>query len=244
MISIVVWSLTEAHSLSLLPHKWAIKVGLLVKMSIFMQVLWLKLVKPQLIVQWHSTDPQQHLPHTQQQQWHRDSNLQSFWMKEQGFTWGLEKSVDKQPAMWQLLPQCYKDYRGRVLSEVQHQWWKKCARSITFKPLPKEFTSFWLRWSPPDKPLRVLLYNRVFKPVFLHWLTSNNAFWQSFWHFGINCGSRVGFSMDYRLQQLQECWSIWHHKCVNSVCVVTFTARRGRQKLLTAGLSKSTNIAI
>lgn len=46
-------------SASLLPHKWAIKAGLLVKISIFMQVLWLKHFKLQLIVRRHFTGPHQ-----------------------------------------------------------------------------------------------------------------------------------------------------------------------------------------
>lgn len=81
MTSIAVWSLWV--SVSLLPHKWAIKVGLLVKMSIFMQVLWLKPVKPRLIVWWHFTGPQQHLSHT--------GTFPSgvIWDEGGGFTWRL-----------------------------------------------------------------------------------------------------------------------------------------------------------
>lgn len=40
--------------------------------------------------------------------------------------------------------------------------------------------------------------------------------------------------MSYRLQLRQVCRSLWRHKHVNSVCVITLAARQGRQKFHTS----------
>lgn len=47
---------------------------------------------------------------------------------------------------------------------------------------------------------------------------------------------RVSFITGNRLQQLEGCQSLWHHRRANSVCVITITALQQRQMFHTVRL--------
>lgn len=87
--------------------------------------------------------------------------------------------------------------------------------SLTFKPLPKECTQCWLSWTLPDHH------------------TSSPAAWKTRAKGGRYRSNRAG----YRLQKLEVCWSLWCDKYVHSVCVITISARRQREKFHTTVLA-------
>lgn len=87
--------------------------------------------------------------------------------------------------------------------------------SLTFKPLPKECTQCWLSWTLPDHH------------------TSSPPAWKTRPKGGRYRSNRAG----YRLQKLEVCWSLWCDKYVHSVCVITISARRQREKFHTTVLA-------
>lgn len=46
----------------------------------------------------------------------------------------------------------------------------------------------------------------------------------------------MGLIVNHRLQQLEVCWRPWLHKSADGVCVITVTARGGRQTFPTVRL--------
>lgn len=111
--------------------------------------------------------------------------------------------------------------------------------SVTFMPLPNNFTQCWWCQSQPHKYLCMSQHTRVFfkseagasgsfpAPVHLYQCVSRQR-------------AKTGLpelkkgALTLTLQQLGA-W--WCHKNINSVLVISVTARRGQQKLCTVSLT-------